>query len=601
MSYTRLFDILYHQLQNTPKEVCLANKVDGQWKTYSTQQVTDIVNQVSRAMLKYGIKPGDTVAIIANNRPEWNFADIGMMQVGAINVPIYPTISEGEYKFIFNDAGIKLAFVSDAGLHEKLQNIKKDVPTLQDIYTLDKVPGAKHWNEFIALGKGGDNSEVDKIKAGIKEDDLATIIYTSGTTGVPKGVMLSHKNVVSNVQATLPSLPIEPHHKVLSFLPMCHIFERMVCYTYMAGGVSIYYAESLETIGANLQEVQPHFFTSVPRLLEKVYDKIMAKGHELTGFKHKLFFWAINLGNNFDDRGENGLWYNIQLAIARKLIFSKWKAALGGNVIGIVTGAAALRLDLARIFNAAGISVREGYGQTETAPVLTANKIEQGGYWLGTVGTPIEGVTIKIDEKTQEILAKGPNIMMGYYKRKDLTDGTIDKDGWLHTGDQGTWLDYNGKKFLKITGRVKELFKTSGGKYVAPQVIENKVKESPFIEQMMVVGENQRFVSALIVPSFDYLKDWSSKNGVSYNTKEELVTNPKVLKAIQDEVESYNKNFGKVEQVKKFKLLPDDWTVDNGIMTPTMKVKRDVVMKNYQKEIDEIYAADGVANSDNIV
>lgn len=601
MSYTRLFEILPHQLKNFPQEDCLATKVDGQWKKYSTQQCIDNINQVSRAMLKYGIKPDDKIALISNNRPEWNFVDLGMMQVGAINVPIYPTISEGEYKFIFNDAGIKVAFVSDAGLHQKLQNIKSEVPTLQEIYTFDKVPGAKHWTEFFDLGKGSDDSEVEKIKAGIKETDLVTIIYTSGTTGVPKGVMLSHKNVASNVAATISSLPVSHEHKVLSFLPMCHIFERMVAYTYMAVGASIYYAESLETIGANLQEVKPQFFTSVPRLLEKVYDKIMGKGLELTGTKRKLFFWAVNLGLNFDDKGENGLWYNIQLALARKLIFSKWKAALGGNVVGIVTGAAALRKDLARVFNAAGIAVREGYGQTETAPVLTANKLEQGEYWLGTVGLPIDGVTIKIDEKTQEILAKGPNIMLGYYKRQDLTDQTIDKDGWLHTGDQGAWLDHKGKKFLKITGRVKELFKTSGGKYVAPQVIENKMKESPFIEQMMVVGENQKFVSALIVPAFDYLKDWSAKNGVSYNTKEELVTNPKVLKAIQDEVEGYNKDFGKVEQVKKFKLLSTDWTVDNGIMTPTMKVKRDVVMKQYQSDIDAIYANDNTPDNGNIV
>lgn len=601
MSYTRLFEILPYQLKNFPKEDCLANKVDGQWKKYSTQQCIDNINQVSRAMLKYGIKPDDKIALISNNRPEWNFIDLGMMQVGAINVPVYPTISEGEYKFIFNDAGIKVAFVSDAGLFQKLQNIRSEVPTLQDIYTFDKVPGAKHWTEFFDLGKGSDNSVVEKIKAGIKETDLVTIIYTSGTTGVPKGVMLSHKNVASNVAATIPSLPVSHDHRVLSFLPMCHIFERMVAYTYMAVGASIYYAESLETIAPNLQEVQPQFFTSVPRLLEKVYDKIMAKGQELTGTKRKLFFWAVNLGLNFDDKGENGVWYNIQLAIARKLIFSKWKAALGGNVIGIVTGAAALRKDLARVFNAAGIAVREGYGQTETAPVLTANKLEQGGYWLGTVGVPIEGVTIKIDEKNQEILAKGPNIMLGYYKRQDLTDQVIDKDGWLHTGDQGALLDHSGQKFLKITGRVKELFKTSGGKYVAPQVIENKMKESPFIEQMMVVGENQKFVSALIVPSFDYLKDWCAKNGVSYNTKEELVTNPKVLKAIQDEVEGYNKNFGKVEQVKKFKLLPTDWTIDNGIMTPTMKVKRDVVAKQYQSDIDSIYANDTTPDNGNIV
>ncbi|HXH17462.1 MAG TPA: AMP-binding protein, partial [Chitinophagales bacterium] len=365
MSYTRLFDILQHQLKNSPKDDCLASKVNGQWKKYSTGQVIDIVNQTSRAFLKYGIKPGDKVALIANNRPEWNFADLGMMQVGAINVPIYPTISEGEYKFIFNDAEVKLAFVSDEALYQKLQNIKKDVPSLKDVFTFDKVRGAKHWNDFLELGKNGDNTEVEKIKASIKEDDLATIIYTSGTTGTPKGVMLSHKNIVSNIRATIPSIPVKAEHRVLSFLPLCHIFERMVCYTYMAVGASIYYAESLDTIAANLQEVKPHFFTSVPRLLEKVYDRIVAKGNELTGLKRRLFFWALNLGLNFDDRGENSLWYNIQLFFARKLIFSKWKAALGGNVIGIVTGAAALRKDLARIFNAAGIAVREGYGQTE--------------------------------------------------------------------------------------------------------------------------------------------------------------------------------------------------------------------------------------------
>lgn len=601
MSYTRIFDILQHQLQNAPKEDALACKVSGQWKKYSTSRVVDIVNQTSRAFLKYGIKPGDKVAIIANNRPEWNFADLGMMQVGAISVPVYPTISEGEYKFIFNDAEVKLAFVSDEGLYQKLQSIKKDVPALRDIYTFDKVPGARHWDEFFQLGGNGDNTEVEKLKAGISENDLFTIIYTSGTTGVPKGVMLSHKNVASNIHATIPSIPVKAEHRVLSFLPLCHIFERMVAYTYMAVGASIYYAESLDTIAANLQEIKPHFFTSVPRLLEKVYDRIMAKGSELTGMKRKLFFWAVNLGLNYDDRGENSLWYNIQLAVARRLVFSKWKAALGGNVIGIVTGAAALRKDLARVFNAAGIAVREGYGQTETAPVLTANKLEKGEFWLGTVGMPIEGVTIKIDETNQEILAKGPNVMMGYYKRKDLTEQAIDKDGWLHTGDQGAWLEYNGKKFLKITGRVKELFKTSGGKYVAPQVIENKMKESPFIEQMMVVGENQRFVSALIVPSFDYLKDWCAKNNIEFTSKEQIITHPKVLQAVQTEVDKYNKEFGKVEQIKKFRLLPSDWTVDNGIMTPTMKVKRDVAMKKYRNEIEEIYASDSSVANDSMM
>ncbi|GIV34803.1 MAG: AMP-dependent synthetase [Chitinophagales bacterium] len=590
MSYTRLFDILPHQLKNFPQEDCLACKENGQWKKYSTQQCIDIINQVSRAMIKYGIQPGDKIAIISNNRPEWNFVDLGMMQAGAINVPIYPTISEGEYKFIFNDAGIKLAFVSDKGLHEKLQNIRKDVPTLQDIFTFDRVEGARHWSEFMELGKEDNQAEVEKRKANIKDTDLATIIYTSGTTGTPKGVMLSHKNITSNVSATIPNLVVDASHRVLSFLPLCHIFERMVCYTYMAVGASIYYAESLDTIAANLQEVKPHFFTSVPRLLEKVFDRIMAKGAELTGLKRKLFFWAVNLGLQFDDRGLNSPWYNVRLAIARKLIFSKWTAALGGNVIAIVTGAAALRIDIARIFNAAGIAVREGYGQTETSPVLTANRVEQGGYWLGTVGPPIDGVTLKIDEKNKEILAKGPNIMMGYYKRPDLTAQVIDQDGWLHTGDQGELLSWNGKQFLKITGRVKELFKTSGGKYVAPQVIENKMKESPYIEQIMVVGENRHFVAALIVPSFEKLKEYAAQNGIAYNSTADLVNNEKIYRLIQSEVDRFNPEFGKVEQIKKFKLLPNDWTIETGEMTPTMKVKRDVVMNKYKAEIEQLYA-----------
>jgi len=596
MSYTRLFDIIEYQLKSFPKEDCLARKENGQWRKYSTQEVIDNLNRVSRALVAFGIKPDDKVAIIStSNHPEWNFCDLGMLQVGAVNVPVYPTISESDYEFIFNDAEVKLVFVSDEGLMKKIQNIKSKVPSLQAIYSFENTTGT-HWNEFLKLGDDKTlQARVNELKAAVKPEQLATIIYTSGTTGTPKGVMLSHNNIVSNVKASVKMLPVDNTKTVLSFLPLCHIFERMVIYTYFAAGCSIYYAESMESIGDNLKEVRPHFFTSVPRLLEKVYDKIVNKGLELTGVKRKLFFWALELGLEFDEKGENGFFYNLQLGIARKLIFSKWKEALGGRIEGIVTGAAALQSRLERVFTAGGIEVRQGYGQTETSPVVTVGKIGKGEFILGTVGQVIENVQVKLDnregmkEGEGEILVKGPNVMMGYYKRPDLTAQTINADGWIHTGDVGKFVEHNGKKFLKITDRVKELFKTSGGKYVAPQVIENKVKESPLIEQVMVVGENEKFVGALIIPSYDNLKDWASKNGISFNQKEELLTNQLVLKEYERQIEDFNKNFGKVEQVKKFKLLPQEWTIDGGELTPTMKVKRKVVLEKYKAAVAEIY------------
>lgn len=596
MNFTRLTDIIEYQNKNFPKQDALARKENGEWVKFSTQDVIDKSNQVSRALVAFGIKPDDKVALIStNNRPEWNFCDLGMLQVGAVNVPVYPTISESDYEFIFNDAEVKLVFVSDEGLMQKIQNIKSKVPSLQAIYSFDQTSGT-HWSEFLKLGDDQSlQTKVEELKADVKPEQLATIIYTSGTTGTPKGVMLSHNNIVSNVKASLSMLPVDSQKTVLSFLPLCHIFERMVIYTYFAAGCSVYYAESMESIADNLKEVRPHFFTSVPRLLEKVYDKIVNKGLELTGIKRKLFFWALELGLEFDDKGNNGFFYNLQLSIARKLIFSKWKEALGGRIEGIVTGAAALQTRLEKVFTAGGIEVRQGYGQTETSPVVTVGKLDKGEYILGTVGQVIEGVQVKLDHREGmasgegEILVKGPNVMMGYYKRPDLTAQTINSDGWLSTGDVGKFIDYNGKKFLKITDRVKELFKTSGGKYVAPQVIENKVKESPLIEQVMVVGENEKFVSALIVPSYDNLKDWASKNGIAFNAKEELLTNQKVLAEYNAHIEVFNKEFGKVEQVKKFKLLPNEWTIDGGELTPTMKVKRKVVLEKYKDVVAELY------------
>lgn len=586
MEVKRIIDLLPYQLKNHNQPDALAYKEAGQWKKYSTQEVIDNAAKVSRALLKFGIQPGDMVALIANNRPEWNFVDVGILNIGAVVVPIYPTISEGEYKFIFNDAEVKLAFVSDSGLFAKVAHIGTEVPSLQDIYTFDKIPGAKHYTEFLALDDNSNQAEVDALGAKVKAEDLATIIYTSGTTGTPKGVMLSHTNIVSNLLATSNILPLQSDHRALSFLPLCHIFERMVVYTYFYKGASIYYAESMETIADNLKEVKPHFFTTVPRLLEKVYDKIVGTGHSLTGIKKSLFFWALDLGLNYNNQGKNGFFYNLKLSIARKLIFSKWQAALGGNLVGIVTGAAALQTRLAKVFNAAGIAVHQGYGQTESSPVLTVDRFEEGEYYLGTVGQVIPGVEIKLDPTSGEILAKGPNIMMGYYKRPDLTAETI-KDGWLYTGDVGQWVD---GKYLKITDRVKELFKTSGGKYVAPQVIENKMKESPYVEQIMVIGENQKFVSALIVANFPAVKEWAKRHNVDENKgNEELLKDPAVQKLFKDEIEGFNKDFGHVEQVKRFRVLPNEWSIDGGELTPTMKVKRKVVLEKYQKEVNEIY------------
>lgn len=587
MEVTRLVDLLPYQLENNPLDKCLSYKVDGQWKSYSTSEVSDIVNKVSRAFVKLGLEPDDKVAIVCSNRPEWNFIDVGMLQAGIVNVPVYPTISTKDYKYIFNDAQVKAVFVEDQDLYDKVKDLPNDVTSLKNIYSIDKVDGCPQWLEFLKLGEDESLAEeVKKRSDALVPEGLATIIYTSGTTGNPKGVMLSHNNLVSNLKSACQILPLRDGVRSLSFLPLCHIFERVVIYSYFYVGASVYYAESLEKLGDNLKEVKPHFFTTVPRLLEKVYDKIVNKGLELTGFKRKLFFWALDLGMEFDLKGENSAWYNFKLGIARKLIFSKWKEALGGEVEGIVTGAAALQLRLERVFTAGGIAVRQGYGQTETSPVITANRFEEGEYYIGTVGTPIPGVEVKIDPETKEILCKGPNVMMGYYNLPDKTAETVDKDGWLHTGDCGEFVE---GKYLKITDRVKELFKTSGGKYVAPQVIENKMKESMLIEQMAVIGENKKFVSALVVPSVDGLKDWCNNNGVQFDTLENVVKNQKVLDAIEAEINKYNEDFGRWEQVKKFTLLPQEWSVETGELTPTMKLKRRVINERYAKEIEELY------------
>lgn len=586
----RLFDCLEYHLERTPLEDMLAGKEGGQWKKYSTTAVKNIVDSLSAGLLSLGIGCGDMtaegrdkVAILCKNRPEWVMLDLAVQQIGAILVPIYPTINVNELEFVLKDAGVKIVFVNDEELYLKVLSLKVKLPDLQDVFTFEHVANAKHWKEVTNRSTPELVQQIKPISDKIGYEDLATIIYTSGTTGTPKGVMLSHRNIVSNVMASMPCFP--PGNRVLSFLPLNHIFERMVTYLYLFKGMSLYYAESLDTIADNLKEVKPHMFTTVPRLLEKVYDRIMARGSELTGFKKKLFYWAHSLAEKFEINTNLGLWYRIKLSIANKLIFSKWREGLGGEVNAIITGGAACQVRLIRIFTAARVVIMEGYGLTETSPVIAVNRYEEKDRMFGTVGPLITGVEVKIAEDG-EILCKGPNVMMGYYKRPDLTSEEI-VDGWYHTGDIGIM---NEKNFLKITDRKKELFKTSGGKYVAPLPIENKLKESPYIEQVMVIGAERKFVSALIVPSFPNLKDWCRKNGVEDTTNEQLLHHPKVIDMFKELVESFNKYFNHVEQVKKFELLPNEWSVDTGEMTPKLSLKRKVVMEKYRDAIERIYA-----------
>ncbi|MBX7242803.1 MAG: long-chain fatty acid--CoA ligase [Bacteroidia bacterium] len=588
MEVTRLFDILPYQREKYPKEVCLAGKVNDKWKTYSTDETIEMVNKVSRGLIGVGVNPGEMVGIISTSRPEWHFADVGIIQTGAVCVPMYPTISPNEFEYIFNHAEIKVVFVGDKKIYDKIVQIKDKVPSLKAIYTFDEIEGSNHFSELIKAGNGVTQQQVEDRKSAVNEKDLATIIYTSGTTGNPKGVMLSHYNILSNLHATAAVLPLESQFKALSFLPLCHIFERMVLYVYTFCGLSVYFCDNMEKIGEYLGEVKPHFFSSVPRLLEKLYEKVIATGNQATGLKKKIFFWAIGLALNYEIDKNQGFLYNAQLNLARKLVFKKITDKLGGNLMGIVTGAAALPSKLCKVFNAMGVKVREGFGQTESSPVISFNRFEPGGTMEGTVGLPISNVQVKIAENG-EILAKGPNIMMGYYKNPEVTAETIDADGWLHTGDVGMLVD---GKYLKITDRIKELFKTSGGKYIAPQPIETKMKESFFIEQMMVVGENQKFPAALIVPSFPYLKAWCEENNIPYDEKDlkKTLSQPAIQDRYREEVSLYNKEFGSWEQIKKFELIPAEWTIETEELTPTLKLKRRIINVKYKDVIDKIYS-----------
>lgn len=584
MKVERLFDIPYFQLEQYPNEKMFSYKKEGTWHSLSTKDFIKKVNLVSKGLIEYGIKPDDKIAIVSPNRYEWNCLDIAIQQVGAIVIPIYPNISTKDYRYIFNDAKIKIAFLGTEELFEKISSIRTEIPSLEEVYTYDKVNGAKFWEDIFDESDTHE-AALKERKAAVKYEEMATIIYTSGTTGDPKGVMLSHKNILSNVEASIPLIPADEMSRVLTFLPVCHVYERMLHYLYMKLGASIYFAESLDTIGENIKEVKPHVFTAVPRLLEKVYDKIIAKGSELTGIKHKLFFWAVELAKDYNPQG-NSFIYNIKLGIARKLIFSKWMEALGGEVKAIASGSAALSPQLCRIYLAAGINILEGYGLTETSPVISVNNLTDGPR-IGTVGRLLKDVQVKIAEDG-EILVKGPNVMLGYYGKPDKTAEEFDAEGWFHTGDIGEMVEGT---FLKITDRKKEIFKTSGGKYIIPQPMENKFKESRFIEQIIVIGEGQKFPAALIVPSFPFVKEWSTRKeyGLEKLTNEEIIKDERLIARIQEEVDGFNKLYGHWETIKQFRLLPNEFTIEGNELTPTLKFKRKVIMEKYKDIVATIY------------
>jgi long-chain acyl-CoA synthetase len=585
---TRLFDFPYYQLEKNNIANCLVTKYDGKWMATSTQEYLDKANAISRALLRLGINKNDKIAIIStNNRTEWHIMDVGVLQIGAQNVPIYPTISEEDYAYILNHSEAKYCFVSDEEVLKKINLIKQNTPNLLEVYSFTKIEGCKNWDELLELGQDTSNQDVvEDRKNSIDAMDLATIIYTSGTTGQPKGVMLSHNNIVSNVLDSANRIPFDEGKSVaLSFLPICHIYERMVTYIYQYYSCSIYFGESMDKISDNIKEVHPTVMTGVPRLIEKVYERIIAKGSDLSGSKKRLFFWAVNVGLKYEPYQANGFLYELELKLARKLIFSKWKEGLGGKLDLIVNGSAALQPRLSRIFAAAEIYVMEGYGLTETSPVISVNDYRNKGFRIGTAGRIIDNVEIKI-AADGEILCKGPNVMMGYYKDEKLTNEAI-VDDYFHTGDIGE-IDSDG--FLRITDRKKEIFKTSGGKYVAPQLIENAMKQSRFVEQIMVIGEGQKMPGAFIQPNFAFVKEWANLHKITIGeTNEAICNNTEVKERILKEVETVNKKFGNWEQIKRFELTPDVWSIDGGHLTPTMKLKRKVVMDKYKDLFDKIY------------
>jgi len=583
---TRLFDFAYYQLENHPQEKLFSTKKNGEWKSTSSQEFIDTANAISRALIEMGVKANDKIGLISmTNRTEWCLMDLAVLQIGAQTVPIYPTISEEDYAYILKHSEASYCFVSCEEVYHKLASVKDQVKGLKEVFSFDQIKGCKNFEELPKLGASLDNQEkVEKRKEAVQPEQLATLIYTSGTTGKPKGVMLSHHNIVSNVLSARSRVPFDKGAVALSFLPLCHIFERVIIYIYQYCGVTVYFGEGLDKISDNIKEVKPSVMTVVPRLLEKVYDKIVGKGKELTGIKKSLFFWALELGLKFEPYNRSAL-YNFKLKIARKLIFSKWQEALGGNLELMVSGSAALQPRLTRVFGAAGIPVMEGYGLTETSPVITVNDQRDGNWRIGTVGRKIDGIEVKIAEDG-EILCKGPNVMMGYYKDEEKTSEVI-KNDFFHTGDIG---EFDSDGFLRITDRKKEMFKTSGGKYVAPQLLENRCKQSLFIEQIMVVGEGEKMPAALIQMNFDFIKDWADKKGIILEAdRSEWGTNPKVIERISREIEEANEGFAKWEKIKQFRLTPDEWSIDAGHLTPTMKLRRKEVKAKYLDLYESIY------------
>ncbi|GAB2763141.1 AMP-dependent synthetase/ligase [Salinimicrobium soli] len=590
---SRLFDCLTYQIENFPLPDMLAAKENGEWRKYSSKEVSEIVNQVSASLLKMGFSGGDgsiegkdKIGIISQNCPEWMMADMAIQQTGAVSVPVYPNITNSELQFILKDAGVKMIFVGDAALYKKLTEIKDDLPALEKIYSFKKVDGIPQLKDLMVDLSEDSKMLVNQHRDAVKETDLATILYTSGTTGTPKGVMLSHRNIVSNslgAADVIQEVGVKGK-RVISFLPLNHAFERMATYCFFYSGAAVYYAESMDTIAANLKEVKPTLFTTVPRLLEKIYDGILAKGNELTGIKRKLFFWSLDLAERYEINKPKSISYKLQLALANKIVFSKWREALGGEVKSIITGAAACQVRLLKIFTAAEIVIQEGYGLTEASPIISGNRYNEKNRMFGTVGPLLRDVEVKLAEDG-EILCKGPNVMLGYYKRPDLTEEVMQGE-WLRTGDIGKIMD---DKFLKITDRKKELIKTSGGKYVAPQPIENKMVESPWIEQIMVVGELQKFVGALVVPAFEALKKWYLEQEIPYPGNDKVLHAAEVRQLISDSVKKYNLHFNPVEQIKKFHLIPNEWTIEGGELTPTLKLKRRTIMEKYQEFVHSIY------------
>lgn len=594
MEATRIFDLLDNYLvKYEDKEDVLAAKENGKWITYSSRNYVHYANMLSYGLMAMGFKGGDKIATVSNNRPEWNFLDMAMNQAGIIHVPVYPTISDADFSYLLNHSKPKILIVSDKSLYDKLKPLADKVDSIKEVYTFNDIEGAKSWKEIYELGKNSEEEFKEKlnaVKKSIQPEDLATIIYTSGTTGNPKGVMLSHKNIMTNLKGIEQVFNFNENHRTLSFLPISHIFERTVNYHFQDKGLSIYYAESLATIGNNLKEVKPHVFVAVPRVIERVYDRIIGKGKDLKGIKKQLFFWAVKLGLRYDFNLKNSWFYKLKLKIADKLIFTKWREAVGGLVELIVVGGAATQPRLIRVFSAAGMPLVEGYGMTETAPVIAVNNYDLGEIMVGTVGPILPGVEAKISDDG-EIMTKSPSVMMGYYQDEQQTKETIEEDGWLHTGDIGILID---NKYLKITDRKKEIFKLSSGKYIAPQAIENIFKESFFIEQIYVFGENQKFASAIIAPNFQFIHEWCSRHGVKYRDNEDLIAQPQVVQRFQKEVSQLNKKLGQTEHIKRFKLVHDEWTSQTRELSPTLKLRRKYLSEKYKDLVEEIFSIDTI-------